>query len=68
MLVTRSQSIDIHCDIDSIEGSFRGQLSNEEGASRSFSGWTEFASALVALAGNTDTKSKPDNEIEENTK
>jgi len=65
--VTTNQSIDIHCDIDSIEGSFRGELSNEEGLSRSFSGWTEFATALMALArdtepGNSKTK------LEENNK
>lgn len=60
MLMNRAQSIDIRCDIDSIEGSFRGELKNEQGFSRSFSGWTEFATALMALAG--DTSNELDNQ------
>jgi len=50
MLVTTPKSVDIRCDIDSLDGSFRGQLRNEDGTSRSFTGWTEFASVLMALA------------------
>ena len=67
VLVSKSQSIDIHADIDSIDGSFRGELSNESGVSRSFSGWTEFATALVALAEVKGT-TEPENPNEENTK
>ncbi|MBK8293375.1 MAG: collagen-like protein [Solirubrobacterales bacterium] len=58
MPMNNAQSIDIHCDIDSIEGSFRGELKNELGISRSFSGWTEFATALVARHTTPRTKSK----------
>jgi len=50
MLVNRPQSIDIRCEIDSIEESFRGELKNEQGNTRTFSGWTEFATALMAMA------------------
>ncbi len=64
MLMNHAQSIDIRCDIDSIEGSFHGELKNEQGISRSFSGWTEFATALMALA--RDTKNEDQNEKEEN--
>jgi len=64
MLVSRNQSLNIRCDIDSVEGSFRGELQNEQGESRSFSGWTEFASALVALARETP-KTNPKTNIEE---
>jgi len=64
MPMNRVQSIDIHCDIDSIEGSFRGELKNELGISRSFSGWTEFATALMALT--RDTKNEIQNATEEN--
>ena len=60
MLMNRAQSIDIRCDIDSVEGSFRGELKNEQGISRSFSGWTEFATALMALA--SDTKNAINNQ------
>jgi hypothetical protein len=57
ILVTRTQSIDIRCDIESIEGSFRGVLKDATGRSRSFSGWTEFATALMALVRDTDNES-----------
>ena len=67
VLVTRTQSIDIRADIDSADGSFRGELSNEDGASRSFSGWTEFATALMALARDTDDPTRPNIKIEEKT-
>ena len=56
MLVTRTQSIDIQCDIDSIEGSVRGVLKDAAGRSRAFSGWTEFASALMAMARDRETE------------
>lgn len=59
MLMNRAQSIDIRCDIDSIDGAFRGELKNEKGISRSFSGWTEFATALMVLA--SDTKNEVQN-------
>lgn len=62
MLMNEAHSIDIHCDIDSIEGSFRGELKNELGISRSFSGWTEFATALMALASDTGNQNKNVNE------
>ncbi|MDQ2700500.1 MAG: hypothetical protein M3Y23_04130 [Actinomycetota bacterium] len=66
MLVSRNQSLNIRCEIDSLEESFRGELENEQGVSRSFSGWTEFASALMALARDTTvTNNKQD--IEEKT-
>lgn len=58
MLMNRAQSIDIRCDIDSIEGPFRGELRNDQGISRSFSGWTEFATALMALARDTNDENK----------
>ena len=63
MLMNRAQSIDIHCDIDSIEGAFRGELKNEQGISRTFGGWTEFATALMALV--SETKNEIQNEKEE---
>ncbi len=66
MLMNPAQSIDIHCDIDSIEGSFRGELKNELGISRSFSGWTEFATALMALARDTKTELNKRDTTEEN--
>lgn len=53
MLMSRNQSLNIRCEIESLEESFRGELENEQGVSRSFSGWTEFAAALVALARDT---------------
>jgi len=62
MLMNRAQSIDIRCDIDSIEGAFRGELKNEQGISRSFSGWTEFATALMALVSDTKNEDSNDNE------
>jgi hypothetical protein len=58
MIVNQTTSIDIRCDIESIEGSFRGELKNEQGTSRSFSGWTEFASALMELAGTKSTETQ----------
>jgi len=56
LVTTRTQSIDIQCDIDSIEGSVRGVLKDAAGRSRAFSGWTEFASALMAMARDTETE------------
>lgn len=50
MVVSRTQTFEIRCEIDSVEGSLRGVLRNERGISRPFSGWTEFATALMALA------------------
>lgn len=62
IVVNRPQSIDIRCEIDSLEESFRGQLKNERGKTRSFRGWTEFATALMALARDTDNGNKNPNE------
>ena len=64
ILVPRNQSLNIRCEIESIEGSFRGELENEQGVSRSFSGWTEFATALMALARDTGN-TNPKTDIEE---
>jgi hypothetical protein len=66
MDMNRAQSIDIRCDIDSIEGSFRGELKNDQGISRSFSGWTEFATALMALARDTSNEATKNKDNEEN--
>lgn len=64
ILVTRTQSIDIRCDIESLEGPFRGELRDASGRARSFSGWTEFATALMAMARDTEisTQSNPQEE------
>lgn len=62
MSMSQAQSIDIHCEIDSIEEAFRGELRNEQGISRSFSGWTEFATALMALVSETKNEAPNDNE------
>lgn len=65
MLVTGTQSIDIQCDIDSIEGSVRGVLKDAAGRSRTFSGWTEFASALMAMARDTEKETNSITQEEE---
>jgi len=65
--VTRTQSIDIRCDIDSIEGSFRGELKDASGRARSFSGWTEFATALMAMARDTENGTQPNPNEEKQT-
>jgi hypothetical protein len=62
MVVNRPQSIDIRCEIDSLEESFRGQLRNERGITRSFRGWTEFATALMALARDTGNENSQSEE------
>jgi len=56
ILVPRTQLLRIRCEIESIDGSFRGELRNEQGVSRCFNGWIEFASALMALAQGTQDK------------
>ena len=66
MLVSRNQTLNIRCDIDSVEGAIRGELDDGQGVSRSFNGWTEFASALMALVRDTPDKS-PTTSIEETT-
>jgi hypothetical protein len=64
MLVNRTQSIDIRCEIDSFGNSFRGELTDEQGKTRSFSGWTEFATALTALVRVTDAPTNQANQEE----
>ena len=56
--VPHKQSLKIRCEIESIEGSFRGELEDEQGLNRSFNGWTEFATALMALSRGTQDKTK----------
>lgn len=66
MIVSRNQTLNIRCDIDSVEGAIRGELDDGQGVSRSFNGWTEFATALMALVRDTKDKSPKPN-IEEKT-
>lgn len=66
IIVSRNQTLNIRCDIDSVEGAIRGELDDGQGVSRSFNGWTEFATALMALVRDTQDKS-PKANIEEKT-
>jgi|GEM_PF-1804811 len=42
-------SISVRCEVGPDDGSLRGEAQNEFGESRSFAGWTEFASVLMQL-------------------
>jgi|GEM_PF-3693419 hypothetical protein len=48
--MTRVHRIDLRCRIDRENESIRGEMTDRQGNSLSFDGWTEFATALVSLA------------------
>ncbi|MDQ2621563.1 MAG: hypothetical protein M3Y45_00825 [Actinomycetota bacterium] len=48
-----TETIEISCEVESANGSIRGLVRDRQGNQLSFTGWTEFASALTALIGDT---------------
>lgn len=49
--------IELRCEIDPKHESIRGEMSDRQGKTLAFSGWTEFAGAIVSLtAGNPNTE------------
>ncbi len=51
--------IELRCEIDPRHESIHGQMSDRQGNSLSFSGWSEFAGALMRLAGGDPEPSNP---------
>lgn len=47
--MSRVHHIELQCRIDSEHEAIQGEMSDRRGNSLPFSGWTEFATALVAL-------------------
>ncbi len=47
--MSRVHQIQLSCEIDPHRESIHGEMSDQKGKSLPFNGWTEFASALVAL-------------------
>lgn len=48
--MSRVHHIELQCQIDPLRESIHGQMSNRQGRSLPFTGWSEFAAALMRLA------------------
>ncbi|MBN8867111.1 MAG: hypothetical protein J0H98_06125 [Solirubrobacterales bacterium] len=48
--MSRVHHIELRCEIDPQRESIHGEMSDRQGKSLPFSGWTEFATRLMTLA------------------
>jgi hypothetical protein len=53
--MSRVHQIELQCEIDSQRASIQGEMSDRQGRRLPFSGWTEFAGALMQLAKDEET-------------
>lgn len=61
--MSRVHHLELQCEIDPQRESIRGEMSDRSGRSLKFSGWTEFAGAVMRLA--RDESQTNSNETEE---
>ena len=60
--MSRKHHIDLTCEIDPKLESIHGEMSNRQGMTLPFWGWTEFAGALIALAKDDSERNQSSNE------
>ncbi len=62
--MSRVHHIDLRCEIDPHSESIHGEMSVRQGKPLPFSGWTEFAGALVSLASREVEEARAGDETE----
>jgi hypothetical protein len=60
--MSRVHQIELRCEIDSQRASIHGEMSDLQGRKLPFSGWTEFAVALMQLAKDEDETNPTEDE------
>jgi len=58
--MSRVHHIDLQCEIDSQHESIHGEMSDRQGRTLPFTGWTEFSICLMELAGTRDEPNQLD--------